>query len=128
VFPSIPFNLQIPIFHHPVHLYFLNVNFYVILFSTTVLINCTKLAMFYPHTCFPFLTLNIYTRLADFCICIVIVLGVPGVLPSGLKRGWGVTLNSPHIVPRSRVSRSYTSSPQAPPRRVAGLYPIANYI
>jgi hypothetical protein len=37
---------------------------------------------------------------------------VPGVLSPGLKRGWGVTLTiHPHLVPRSRMSRSYTSSP-----------------
>jgi hypothetical protein len=41
----------------------------------------------------------------------------------GVKRGRGVTLTThPHLVPRSRMSRSYTSSrPQAPPWRVAGL-------
>jgi hypothetical protein len=37
---------------------------------------------------------------------------VPGVLSSGLKRGRGVTLTThPHLVPMSRMSRSYTSSP-----------------
>jgi hypothetical protein len=38
-------------------------------------------------------------------------------------RGRGVTLTThSHLVPRSRMSRSYTSSPpQAPPWRVAGL-------
>jgi hypothetical protein len=37
---------------------------------------------------------------------------VPGVLSSGLKRGRGVTLTThPHLVPRSRMSRSYTFSP-----------------
>jgi hypothetical protein len=47
---------------------------------------------------------------------------VPGVLSPGLKRGRGVTLTThPHLVPRSRMSRSYTSSPpQASPWRVAG--------
>jgi hypothetical protein len=36
---------------------------------------------------------------------------VPGVLSPRLKRGRGVTLtHSPHLVPRSRMSRSYTSS------------------
>jgi hypothetical protein len=37
---------------------------------------------------------------------------VLGVLSPGVKRGRGVTLNAhPHLVPRSRMSRSYTSSP-----------------
>jgi hypothetical protein len=37
---------------------------------------------------------------------------VPGVLSPGLKRGRGVTLPThPHLVPRSRMSRSYTFSP-----------------
>jgi hypothetical protein len=37
---------------------------------------------------------------------------VPGVLSPGLKRGRGVTLiTHPHLVPRSRMNRSYTSSP-----------------
>jgi hypothetical protein len=37
---------------------------------------------------------------------------VPGVLSPGLKRGRGVTLTThPHLVQRSRMSRSYTSSP-----------------
>jgi hypothetical protein len=36
---------------------------------------------------------------------------VPGVLSPGVKRGRGVTLTThPHLVPRSRMSRSYTSS------------------
>jgi hypothetical protein len=36
---------------------------------------------------------------------------VPGVLSPGAKRGRGVTLTThPHIVPRSRMSRSYASS------------------
>jgi hypothetical protein len=35
-----------------------------------------------------------------------------GVLSPGVKRGRGVTLTThPHLVPRSRMSRSYTSSP-----------------
>jgi hypothetical protein len=47
---------------------------------------------------------------------------VPGVFYPRIKRGRGVTLTThPHLVPRSRMSRSYTSSPQAPQRRVAGL-------
>jgi hypothetical protein len=47
---------------------------------------------------------------------------VPGVLSPGLKRGLGVTLTThPHIVPRLRMSRSYTSfPPQAPSWRVVG--------
>jgi hypothetical protein len=37
---------------------------------------------------------------------------VPGILSWGAKRGRGVTLTThPHLVPRSRMSRSYTSSP-----------------
>jgi hypothetical protein len=36
-----------------------------------------------------------------------------GVLSPGLKRGRGVTLiTHPHLVPKSRMSRSYTSSPK----------------
>jgi hypothetical protein len=36
---------------------------------------------------------------------------VTGVLSPGVKRGRGVTLNThPHLVPRLRMSRSYTSS------------------
>jgi hypothetical protein len=47
---------------------------------------------------------------------------VPGFLSPGVKRGRGMTLTThPHLVPRSWMSRSYTSSPQAPSRRVAGL-------
>jgi hypothetical protein len=49
---------------------------------------------------------------------------VPEVLPPGLKHGRGVTLTThPHLVPKSRMSRNYTSSPppQAPSWRVAGL-------
>jgi hypothetical protein len=39
-----------------------------------------------------------------------------GVLSPGLKRGRGVTLTThPHLLPRSRMSRSYTSSP---PKRI----------
>jgi hypothetical protein len=34
----------------------------------------------------------------------------PGVLSPEVKHGWGVTLTAhPHLVPRSRISRSYTS-------------------
>jgi hypothetical protein len=37
---------------------------------------------------------------------------VPGVLSPGVKRGRGVTLTThPHLVPRSRMSGSYISSP-----------------
>jgi hypothetical protein len=37
---------------------------------------------------------------------------VPAVLSAGLKRDRGVTLTThPHLVPRSKMSRSYTSSP-----------------
>jgi hypothetical protein len=37
---------------------------------------------------------------------------IPGVLSPGLRRGQGVTLTThPHLAPRSRLSRSYTSSP-----------------
>jgi hypothetical protein len=37
---------------------------------------------------------------------------IPGVLSSGAKRGRGVTLTThPHLVLRSRMSRSYTYSP-----------------
>jgi hypothetical protein len=47
---------------------------------------------------------------------------VPGVLSPGVKRSRGVTLTThPHLVPRSRMSRSYISSPQAPSWRVVGL-------
>jgi hypothetical protein len=38
-------------------------------------------------------------------------MGTGGPFP-GAKRGWGVTLTThPHLVPRSRMNRSYTSSP-----------------
>jgi hypothetical protein len=44
---------------------------------------------------------------------------VPGVLSPGVKRGRGVTLTThPHLVPRLRMSRSYTSSP---PMRLHGV-------
>jgi hypothetical protein len=44
---------------------------------------------------------------------------VPGVLSLGLKRVRGVTLTThPHVVSRSRMSRSYTSSP---PKRLRGV-------
>jgi hypothetical protein len=37
---------------------------------------------------------------------------VPGVLSPGVKRGRGVNLTThPHLVPRSRMSKSYISSP-----------------
>jgi hypothetical protein len=44
---------------------------------------------------------------------------VPGVLSLGLKRGWDMTLTThPILVQRSRISRSYTSSP---PKRLHGV-------
>jgi hypothetical protein len=44
---------------------------------------------------------------------------VPGVLSPGVKRGRGVMLTTnPHLVPRLRMSRSYTSSP---PMRIHGV-------
>jgi hypothetical protein len=43
-----------------------------------------------------------------------------GVLSPGLKRGRGVTLTTPpHLVPRSRMSRSYTSTPPPPSASMA---------
>jgi hypothetical protein len=43
---------------------------------------------------------------------------VPGILSPGVKRGRGVMLTThPHLVPRLRMSRSYTASP---PRRLHG--------
>jgi hypothetical protein len=46
---------------------------------------------------------------------------VPGVLSPGLKRGRGVTLTThPHQVPRSWMSRSYTSSPPIATRACSG--------
>jgi hypothetical protein len=52
---------------------------------------------------------------------------VPGVLSPGVKCGRGLTLTThPHLVPRSRPSRSYTSSP---PKRLHGVYwNIFNFI
>jgi hypothetical protein len=44
---------------------------------------------------------------------------VPGVLSPEAKRGRGLTLTThPHLLPRSRMSRSYTSSP---PKRLHGV-------
>jgi hypothetical protein len=44
---------------------------------------------------------------------------VPGVLSQGLKRGWGVTLTThPHLLPKSGMSRRYTSSPS---KRLRGV-------
>jgi hypothetical protein len=41
-----------------------------------------------------------------------LLLWVPGVLSTGIKRGLGVTLTThTHLVPRSKISRSYTYSP-----------------
>jgi hypothetical protein len=56
-------------------------------------------------------------------------MGTGGPFP-GAKRGRGMTLTThPHLVSRSRMSRSYTSSPpQAPPWRVAGLLYFALFI
>jgi hypothetical protein len=55
---------------------------------------------------------------------------VLGVLFPGVKRGRDVTLTThPLLVPWSKMSRSYTSStPQAPPWRVAGLLCILLYL
>jgi hypothetical protein len=49
---------------------------------------------------------------------------VLGVLSPWAKSGRGVMLTThPHLVPRLRMSKGYTSSPpQAPPRRVAGQF------
>jgi hypothetical protein len=45
---------------------------------------------------------------------------VPWVLSPGLKRGRGVTLTTHrHLVPRSRMSKSYISSP---PKRLHGVW------
>jgi hypothetical protein len=47
---------------------------------------------------------------------------VPGVLSPEVKRGRGVMLTThPYLIQRSWMSRSYTSSPQAPQWRVEGL-------
>jgi hypothetical protein len=47
---------------------------------------------------------------------------VPVVLSPGVKRGWGVTLTTHfHLVPRSRMSRSYTLFPLRLHRSVVGL-------
>jgi hypothetical protein len=44
----------------------------------------------------------------------------PGVLSPVVKRGRGVTLTTyPHLVPKSRMSRTYTSSP---PKHLRGVY------
>jgi hypothetical protein len=65
-------------------------------------------------------------RAHDKCVCVCVyvftqppVQWVPGVLSPGLERGRCVTLTThPHLVPRSRMSRSYTSSP---PKRLHGV-------
>jgi hypothetical protein len=47
---------------------------------------------------------------------------VPGVLSSGLKRSGGVTMTTtppPHLVPRSRMSKSYIVPPLPPSACVA---------
>jgi hypothetical protein len=44
---------------------------------------------------------------------------VPGAFSPGVKRSRGVTLTThPHLVPRSKMSRSYSSSP---PKRLRGV-------
>jgi hypothetical protein len=55
---------------------------------------------------------------------------VLGVLSQAVKRGRGVMLTThPHLVPRSRMSRSYIfSPPQASPWRVEGLLYFYFYI
>jgi hypothetical protein len=59
---------------------------------------------------------------------------VPGVLSPGLKRGRSVTLTThPHLVPRSRMSRNYTSSPPSPfvacsETALAFIYNITNVL
>jgi hypothetical protein len=46
----------------------------------------------------------------------------------GVKWGWGMPLTiHPHLVPRSWMSRSYASSPPAPPKRVVGLLYLLQY-
>jgi hypothetical protein len=48
-------------------------------------------------------------------------MGTGGPFPR-TNRSRGLKLDhSPHLVPRSGMSRSYTSSPQVPPWRVVGL-------
>jgi hypothetical protein len=52
---------------------------------------------------------------------------VPGVFSPGVKRGRSVTLTThPHLVPRSWMSRSYTSSPPSASMACSGtaFYPI----
>jgi hypothetical protein len=45
---------------------------------------------------------------------------VTGVISAGVKRGRGVTLTTHlHLVPRSRMSKSYTSSPPPPSASMA---------
>jgi hypothetical protein len=55
---------------------------------------------------------------------------VPGVLSPGVKRGQGVTLTAyPHLVPRSRMSMTYTSSsPLSPAWHVAGQLYFTFYL
>jgi len=49
-------------------------------------------------------------------------MGTGGPFPGGKARPGRDADHSPHLVPRSRMSRSYTSfPPQAPAWRVAGL-------
>jgi hypothetical protein len=52
---------------------------------------------------------------------------VPGGPFPGAKRGRGVTLTThPHLVPKSRMSRSYTPLPPTLPWHVMGLLCFAN--
>jgi hypothetical protein len=47
---------------------------------------------------------------------------VPGIFSPGLKRGRGVTLTThPHLELRSRMSRSYTSSPPSASMACSGI-------
>jgi hypothetical protein len=53
---------------------------------------------------------------------------VPGVLSPGVKSGRGVTLTThPHQVPRSRMSRSYTSSPPSASMACSGTALLFNF-
>jgi hypothetical protein len=46
--------------------------------------------------------------------------GYRGSFPQGVKRGWGMTVTThPHLLPRSRMSRSYASSS---PKRLRRVY------
>jgi hypothetical protein len=53
---------------------------------------------------------------------------VPGVLSPGVKRGWSVTLTAhPHLVPRSIMCKSYTSSPPSATMACSGTS-LSEYI